>query len=215
MWASLLAGKEAVIRQVYEEMNRRDPLGNKLHTVVTDGERALQQRVGRTMTKNVIQILDLLHVTERLWDVGHALYGEGTRQAEKFVRERTLRILRGKVSQVVKGLKLIATRRNLRGKKKKTLLDAAKYYYRNRHRMRYDVYLALGLPIASGTVEGACKNLIKDRMERSGMRWSETMAEAMVKTRSTYLSGDFEEHWEYHIRQDQERLYPKGTWQIP
>ena len=50
MWASLLAGKEAVIRQVYEEMNRRDPLRNKLHTVLTDGERALQDRVGRTMT---------------------------------------------------------------------------------------------------------------------------------------------------------------------
>ena len=45
--------------------------------------------------------------------------------------------------------------------------------------MRYDEYLARGLPIASGPVEGACKNLIKDRMERSGMRWTPRMAEAM------------------------------------
>jgi hypothetical protein len=46
--------------------------------------------------------------------------------------------------------------------------------------MRYHQYLAMGLPIASGAVEGACKNLIKDRMERSGMRWTEGMAEAML-----------------------------------
>src|SRR5256884_9372108 len=58
--------------------------------------------------------------------------------------------------------------------------------------MHYDQYLARGLPIASGSVEGACKNLIKDRMERSGMRWTEAMAEAIVKLRAIYLSVDFE-----------------------
>jgi hypothetical protein len=47
--------------------------------------------------------------------------------------------------------------------------------------MRYHEYLANGWPIASGPVEGACKNLIKDRMERSGMRWTEQMAEAIVQ----------------------------------
>src|SRR5438876_5875639 len=60
--------------------------------------------------------------------------------------------------------------------------------------MHYDQYLARGLPIASGSVEGACKNLIKDRMERSGMRWTEAMAEAIVKLRAIYLSGDFDQY---------------------
>jgi hypothetical protein len=55
--------------------------------------------------------------------------------------------------------------------------------------MRYHDYLASGWPIASGPVEGACKNLIKDRMERSGMRWTEQMAEAIVQLRAIYLSG--------------------------
>jgi hypothetical protein len=58
--------------------------------------------------------------------------------------------------------------------------------------MRYDQYPANGWPIASGPVEGACKNLIKDRMERSGMRWTEQMAEAIVQLRAIYLSGDFD-----------------------
>ena len=83
----------------------------------------------------------------------------------------------------------------------------------NKSRMRYHEYLAEGLPIASGSVEGACKNLIKDRMERSGMRWSSDGAEAMVKMRAIYLSRDFDEYWVWHIAQYQERLYPKTRWE--
>ena len=126
--------------------------------------------------------------------------------------ERALRILRGEVGQVVKGLRQMATKRKVKGKKRKTLLNTAAYYYRNRLRMRYHRYLAEGLPIASGSVEGACKNLIKDRMERSGMRWTPPTAEAMVKMRAVYLSQDFEEYWDYHAAQEQARLYPEGLW---
>ena len=57
--------------------------------------------------------------------------------------------------------------------------------------MRYDEYLAKGRPIASGPVEGACKNLLKDRMERSRIRWTETIAEAVFQLRAVYLSCDF------------------------
>ena len=110
------------------------------------------------------------------------------------MRERALQILRGNVSQVVKGLRQIVTKRKLKGNKREKLLAAANYFYRNKSRMRYNDYLDQGLPIASGSVEGACKNLIKDRMERSGMRWSAQMAEGMVKMRATYLSGDFDEY---------------------
>jgi hypothetical protein len=58
--------------------------------------------------------------------------------------------------------------------------------------MPHKEYLAIGWPIASGPVEGPCKNLIKDRMERSGMRWTEKMAEAIAPLRAIYLSGDFD-----------------------
>ena len=211
VWASLEAGKDSFIHDVNEEMKRRDRSEKKLRVVVTDGERALQRRVLRIM-KGDILVLDLLHVLEKLWAAGHALYGEGSHEAEDFVRDRALRILNGKVSQVVKGMRQIVTKRKLKGNKQKKLGGVANYFYRNRSRMKYDEYLAKGLPIASGSVEGACKNLIKDRMERSGMRWSRKGAEAMVKMRAAYLSGDFEEYWDYHVIQDQERLYPKGRW---
>lgn len=211
VWASLLAGKDAFIEDVKKEMDRRDPRKAKTRVVVTDGERALQRKVCKTM-KGILLVLDFLHALEKLWAAAYVFHPEGSKEAVGFVRERALRVLRGEVSQVIKGLRQMVTKRKLRGEKRKTLLGTAGYYSRNRSRMRYDKYLAKGLPIASGSVEGACKNLIKDRMERSGMRWTPTMAEAMVKMRALYLSGDFEEYWDYHVDQEQRRLYPKGHW---
>jgi len=78
--------------------------------------------------------------------------------------------------------------------------------------MRYDSYLRKGYPIASGRVEGACKNLIKDRMERSGMRWTLPMAEAMLRLRAVYTSEHFEEYWPFHVDQDQQRLFQSVKW---
>jgi len=211
IWASLLKGKTAVIQEVAEEMERRDPSASKTRLALTDGERALQIRVDGKL--NVTLILDLMHVLEKLWRAAYVFHAEGSLDAEIWVLDRTLRILLGDVGQVVKGIRQSITKRGLSGAKGKTLEAVADYLYRNRTRMRYDEYLANGWPIASGPVEGACKNLIKDRMERSGMRWTEQMAEAIVQLRAIYLSGDFDSYWQFHIEQDQKRLYP-AVWSV-
>jgi hypothetical protein len=208
VWASLLTDKVVFIVDVRAEMLRRDPMRAKAWVIVTDGERGLQHRVCNHF-EDVTLVLDLLHVLEKLWKAAHALHPEGSAEAEIFVRQRALRILKGEVSQVVKGLRQIVTKRKLDGAKARALLSAAGYFHRNKHRMCYHEYLKKGWPIASGSVEGACKNLIKDRMERSGMRWTPEMAEAMLRLRAIYLSGDFDEYWEYHVLQDQLRLYPE------
>jgi len=211
VWASLLKGKTAVIEEVASEMHRRDPSGIKTRVALTDGERALQIRVEGTL--GVTLILDLLHVLEKLWKAAYVFHAEGSLEAELWVLERTMRVLSGEASQVVKGIRQSVTKRKLFGAKRKTLLGVAAYLHRNRTRMRYDEYLAHGWPIASGPVEGACKNLIKDRMERSGMRWTEDMAEAIVQLRAIYLSGDFDHYWSFHIEKDQHRLHP-GNWSV-
>jgi hypothetical protein len=211
VWASLLKGKTTVIQEVAQEMQRRDPEGIKTRVALTDGERALQILVEKTLT--VPLILDLLHVLEKLWRAAYVFHAEGSLEAELWGLDRTLRILSGEVSQVVKGLRQSITKRRLFGAKRKTLRAVADYLYRNRARMRYDQYLSLGWPIASGPVEGACKNLIKDRMERSGMRWTEEMAEAIVQLRAIYLNGDFDRYWHFHIENDQHRLHP-ATWTV-
>jgi hypothetical protein len=213
VWASLLKGKSIVIDEVAQEMKRRDPQGARTHVALTDGDRALQSLVGQTL--DVTLILDLLHVLEKLWKAAYVFHPEGSLQAELWVLDHALQILFGQVSQVVKGLRQSVTKRKLVGAKRKTLRTVAGYFYRNRARMRYDQYLAKGWPIASGSVEGACKNLIKDRMERSGMRWTEAMAEAIVQLRAIYLSGDFDRYWSFHIERDQQRLHPRSWSVVP
>ena len=212
IWASLIKSKESVIDQVAEEVRRRDPQGCKVHVAITDGERALQNLVGRKL--KVILILDLLHVLEKVWKAAHVFHPEGSPDAEVYARLMTHRILEGNVGQVVKGLRQTVTKRKLFGAKKKALLAVAGYFHNNRQRMRYHEYLAQGLPIASGSVEGACKNLIKDRMERSGMRWTQAMAESIIRLRALYLSGHFDAYWDFHIVQDQLRLHPQGRWTV-
>jgi hypothetical protein len=213
VWASLTSGKDNFITDVKAEMDRRDPDRRHTWVMVTDGERALQRRVTANFA-GVTLILDFLHVMEKLWRSGHALHPEGSPEATAFVRERAGRILRGEVSQVVKGLRQMVTKRRLTGNKAKTLRSVADYLYANRTRMAYDIYLANGWPIASGSVESTCKTLVRDRFERSGMRWCEDGAESMLKMRAIYLSGDLDEYFAAHIQLDQQRLYPDSVRQL-
>jgi len=212
VWASLTKGKTVVIEEVRQEVLRRDPAGHMTLVALIDGERALQKRVLKVMKPTLI--LDLIHVLDRVWTAAHVFQPEGSAEAEVYAKLMASRILEGDVSQVVKGLRQTVTKRGLTGSHKKYLLAVATYFQNNTRYMRYHEYLAAGFPIASGPVEGACKNLIRDRMERSGMRWTPAMAEAIVKLRSLYLSGDFDQYWSFHVAQDQLRLYPPGRWTV-
>lgn len=212
VWASLSKGKAGLIEEVAQEMERRDRRKTKDWVILTDGERALQKEVHARL-EDVPLVLDFQHVLEKLWQAAYGFHAEGSPQAKDWVQQRALRILQGEVSQVVKGMRQSATKRNLPPPKRKPVEAAAAYFYRNRAHMRYDESLQKGWPIATGVVEGACKNLVKDRMERSGMRWIPEGAEAMLKLRATYLSKDFEEYWGVHVQRDQERLHPSGHWQ--
>ena len=71
--------------------------------------------------------------------------------------------------------------------------------------MHYDSYLQRGFPIATGVIEGACRYLVKDRMERTGARWSLKGAEAVLRLRALRTCGDFEPYWRFHEQQEFQR----------
>ena len=75
--------------------------------------------------------------------------------------------------------------------------------------MRYDEYLKAGYPIGSGVAEGACRHLVKDRMERTGMRWTLAGAQAMLHLRALFLNGRWDEFIDHHVQTQQTRLYRK------
>jgi hypothetical protein len=209
--AELLVGKVALFLRLADEVMRRNPKGTKPLVFLSDGEPALHDRQSDSLPENVIWILDLFHVRERLGKVAWCFFDEATqkREAHLWVEERLSRLLEGKVESVVRGLRYQSTQRGLRGSKRKTVRDPAEYFERNRGRMKYDEYLVLGYPIGSGVVEGACRHLVKDRMERTGMRWTPSGAQAMLDLRATYLNGDWNAFWEYHVDHEDQRLYGK------
>jgi hypothetical protein len=175
---------------------------------VSDGQEALWEARGYWLPARVVDILDLLHVTPRLWQAAHVFHEEGSQEAEAFVRARLLRVLQGKVTGVIRGLREMGTKRGLRGSRRRTLAKVCAYLEANRERMHYDAYLAAGYPIASGAVEGACRHLVKDRLERAGMHWVVAGAQAMLDVRSVYVSGLWDEYQAYRIDREASRLYP-------
>ena len=82
------------------------------------------------------------------------------------------------------------------------------YFKKHAHRMRYNEYLAAGYPIASGVIEGACRHLVKDRMERSGMRWRLVGAQAMLHVRAVYQSSYWDDFHKDRIAREQCKLHP-------
>ncbi len=209
--ADLLVGKVSLFLWLAQETIRRNSRGNKPVIFLSDGERALQDRQSEYLPENTICILDLFHVLERLWKVAWCFFDERAqkRQAHQWVEERLKRLLEGRVASVIRGIRYQATQYGLRGQRRKTVKEAADYFERNRDRMKYDEYLAAGYPIGSGVVEGACRHLVKDRMERSGMRWLPSGAQAMLDLRATYLNGEWNDFWKFHVEREDQRLYGK------
>jgi len=117
-------------------------------------------------------------------------------------------MLHGEIVAVIHALRWLGTHHKLKGKRRDALERICGYFHNNTHRMAYDVYLEHGLPIASGVIEGACRCVVKDRMERSGMRWVMSGARAMLEVRCVYLSGLWEEFIAFRIQRESQRLYP-------
>jgi hypothetical protein len=203
-----LGGKEDAFAAVAAEVERRDPLGEKRRVCLMDGSRALWVLALATL-KGFTFILDLFHALEYLWKAAHVFHAEGSPEAEEFVRHRLHQLLEGKVGYVIGGLRQMLTkhRNALRASQRKTLETVIGYYQRNRRWMRYDAYIAAGYPIGSGAVESACRHLVKDRMEGSGMRWTVAGAQAVLKTRAVHLNGDWTPFWEFHMKQERQRRF--------
>jgi hypothetical protein len=214
VWAEMtreICGEVCIARismfdQMAEERAQRDPLGQKVTVCLFDGEPALWG-CWQEFLPDSVGILDLFHVSQRLWVAAHCLHKEKSPEAAAFVEERLRQLLEGRVGYVIGGLRQMVTKHQLKGPKRTKVLEAAQYYQNNRQHMKYDEYLAAGYPIGSGVVEGACRHLVKDRLEGTGMRWTVEGAQAMLYVRATYLNEDWAEFLDYRIQREQKLLY--------
>ncbi|MCR4412469.1 MAG: ISKra4 family transposase [Thermoguttaceae bacterium] len=200
--------KDVVFDWLAAELQERDPHEHRTVVAVMDGEtklRDLQElKIGRA-----IGILDIWHVTEYLWKLAYCFHREGSEEAEAFVETYLRKLLEGKVNRVIGGIRQMATKRgDLSKSKQEKLQQYLNYFAERRDYMKYDEYLAAGYPIGSGVVEGACRHLVKDRMEQAGMRWRIAGAQAILSLRSIYVNEDWDAFHADRIRAEQRKLYP-------
>lgn len=200
------SGRTVLFGEMADDVRERNPGKAKAMVCLMDGERALWD-AKEVFLPEAVGVLDLFHVLERLHDAAHVFHARTSKQAEAFVDMRLRMLLQGKVGRVIGGLRQMISKHKLKGERRRTLNKIIGYFENNRAHMKYDEYLAAGYPIGSGVAEGACRHLVKDRMERTGMRWRLPSAQAMLHLRALYLNGDWDDFIEHRIRHQQETLY--------
>lgn len=212
VWASVEKEAREVIREAFDEALRRDPERRRRWVVLVDGAPKQLEMVkteARRIGAEVTIILDVVHVIEYVWGAARALFGESNTKAERWVADRLLGLLTDRSGgDVARTIRWWANRHEGLDQAAQRAIDKACDYLANRTRtrlMHYEAALRDGLPIATGVIEGACRYLVKDRMDRTGARWSLTGAEAVLRLRALRASGDFDAYWQFHLANDQER----------
>lgn len=160
-------------------------------------------------------IVDVIHVTEYLWEAGRAFYPKSGPELEKWVQHRLLKILHGKAGHMAGGMRRSATRKGFSDKEREPVDKCATYLLNKSSYLGYNRYLAEGLPIGTGVIEGACRHLVKDRMEITGAKWTLNGAEAVLRLRALRASKDFDAYWTFHeeceYKRNHQAHYANGT----
>jgi hypothetical protein len=208
--ASLGRTKPQVMELIKADAERRDPQPRKPLVLRLDGALGLGRLAPQRFKpwKRVTCVLDLLHVVGDLWSAANALFGEQPKAGQRWVQQQLTAMLRGRVGDVIGGLRPILTQPRLRTSVRETLAQVITFVRNHRRWMQDDASLAAGLPIGTGVVESACGSVVKHRMEGEGKRWSLAGAAAMLTLRSLKKShdNDLRDDWRFHARQVRVRL---------
>jgi hypothetical protein len=208
--ASVTDDAAAVIRQMFAEADRRDPQHKRPWVALVDANNHQLDRITKEAKKRKLKVtilVDCVHVMEYLWDAAWCFFEEGDPAAERWVQEKARAVLDGQASTVAASIRRKATRLGLEQAKRKNADTCADYLLAKRAYLDYPTALTNGWPIATGVIEGACRHLIKDRMDITGARWGLQSAEAVLKLRALRSNSDFDEYWRYHRKQERRRVH--------
>jgi hypothetical protein len=189
--------RQAAVEWARDQATRRGfgPDTKQTVQIVIDGERCLRRHL-EALFPNAIITLDLRHAQERLWKAGRQFYEEGSVELEQWVEPLNQLLLSGQLTKLLERLQQVRNSISLRGpntQAKRAVLDEQLTYYAERQAiMRYGEYRAADLVLATGVIEGACRYVVAERLDCSGMRWSLEGAQAILHLRCIELNGDWE-----------------------
>lgn len=208
--ASVVKSQAEGIAEMFEEAERRDPEHQHVTVVLIDGEEHQRDEIRRQASQrswDLTIVIDLIHVIHYLWLAAYALCSRQPKQAQALVTHLVTMLLTGTVSDVIRSLHQTATLRGLSAQARVPVEKCVDYLRKNAWYLRYPAFLRQGFPIATGLIEGACRHLVQDRLGITGARWGLVGAEAILKLRAIHSSGDWDDYWRFHERQEAARNY--------
>jgi hypothetical protein len=141
-----------------------------------------------------IQIVDLFHARQHLWELARRLYPNDEANQKAWIKVHQQRLLdKGKIEKLVLALRTIVSSNVEVAEKLRTEAD---YFERNAERMRYPKFRRQHLFVGSGVIEAGCKTVIGSRLKQSGMFWTVRGANAIIALRCCHLNGRLEDYWE-------------------
>jgi hypothetical protein len=188
--------RKAALQWAREQATHRGfgPDTDKRVQIVLDGERCLRKDL-QQLFPNATFTLDLRHAQEYLWKAGRLFHAEASPELEQWVEPLNTLLLGGQVDALLERLRKILASVPQRGpntkSKRQTLQNHIAYFEERREMMRYDEYHRDDLVLATGVIEGACRYVLKERLDCAGMRWTPQGAERVLQLRCIELNGDW------------------------
>lgn len=140
-----------------------------------------------------IQIVDLYHARQHLWDLARKLYPNQEVEQRRWMMLHQDMLDEGKIENLVAALRMLDSASPELGEKIRT---EAGYFENNIERMRYPEFRRQHLFVGSGVIEAGCKTVIGSRCKQSGMFWTVRGANAILALRCRHFNGRFEDYWE-------------------
>jgi hypothetical protein len=208
--ASVVDDAAAVIAEVFDEAERRDPDHDHDWVALVDGNNHQIVRIEAEAAARGIEItvvVDWVHVLEYLWRSAWSFFDEGDSAAENWVHEKAIAVLSGRASIVAAAIRRKATVLGLTEAQRKNADECADYLLAKAPYLDYPTALSSGRPIATGVIEGACRHVVKDRMDITGARWGLEGAEAVLKLRALRANDEWHNYWSFHLTQERRRVH--------
>ena len=183
---------EEFSRRLYTEAHRRGWDRAQKKVLMGDGAEWIWN-LAQEQFPGAIEIVDLYHARQHLWDLGSKLYPREEAAKRRWVMSHQHWLDAGKIEPLVSRLRALGTERQELADDIET---EANYFERNAARMRYPKFRQQGLFVGSGVIEAGCKTLIATRLKRSGMFWTVRGANAVIAVRCCRHSREFDDYWE-------------------
>lgn len=205
------AGRKAAALGARAEATKRGfgPDTTQTVPIVLDGAKGLKHNLEPLFPKAIFT-LDVYHVVEKLWALGHHFHAQGSKALQDWVEDLKVLVYGGKIKPLVKRLKRWRRQTPKHGPgtkgRRQALARLIGYLQPRLAMMRYREWGAQDLVIASGQVEGAVRHLVGERFDCAGMRWRQDKAEALLHLRCIELNQDWDKFVTWLQRKIQARL---------